>query len=440
MKAFFSLFLLLMSINLLAQAPQMAPSLSYQELQKIKSTPPYTDAYFGYSVAIDGNTAVIGAYGFNSIAGEAYIYQYDEVTKMFLEKAVLTTSSLNSGDYFGRSVAISGDTVIIGAWGDREINTGSGAAYIYEKPFLSAWVDTTQYVAKLKASDANSSDNFGYSVSISGDTVIVGALYDDETNSNSGAAYIYEKPIGGWSDTAQEDAKLKASDADSSDNFGRSVAIGGDTVIIGADGDDEISTRSGAAYIYEKPIDGWSDTAQEDAKLKASDAGNFDYYGYSVAINDNTVVIGSYNDDENLNSGAAYIYEKPIDGWSDTAQEDAKLKASDADNYDYFGISVAISGDMVFVGAYGDDEINIRSGAAYIYKKPSSGIWVNTTQEDAKLKASDADSDDHFGVSVAISGDTLLIGAHRDDDSGAIYIGKVRNTPSNAAVIMYLLQ
>ncbi len=395
MKSIFYLLVLLMSINLMAaEAPRITSSLSYQELQKLKASTPADMDMLGYSVAIDGDTAVVGADGFNNNTGEAYIYKYDEVSKLFLQKAVLSSTNLSSGDHFGNSVAISGDTVIIGAFGDDEKNSDSGAAYIYEKP-SSGWADTNTEKAKLKASDADSDDLFGANVAISGDTVLIGAYFDNETNTDSGAAYIYEKPSSGWADSAVEKAKLKASDADSSDLFGASVSISGDTVIIGAYLDNETNDGSGAAYIYEKPSSGWADTNTEKAKLKASDPDEGDNFGISVTICGDTVIIGAYDDDEtNNDSGAAYIYEKPSSGWVDTNTEKVKLKASDADEGDNFGVSVAISGDTVIIGAYNDNETNDGSGAAYLFTNALTQNTLENKTDIMQIEASDADADD----------------------------------------------
>ena len=412
-----------------------------ERLNKLKSSTPTEDAWYGTSVAVDGNMAVIGEYGYDSERGRAHVYEYNASSHLFEEVAILEASDGESEDYFGYSVAISGDTVVVGAYGDDDRHENSGAAYIYKKP-QGGWANAVQENAKLKASDADVDDEFGSSVAISGDTVVVGAPVDDDMNINSGAVYLYEKPQNGWVDSNQT-AKLKASDADVEDNFGCSVAISGDTVVVGADSDHETANYSGAAYIYEKPLNGWANSAQENAKLRASDADGYDFFGISVAISGDTVVIGALGDDEtNSNSGAAYVFEKPQSGWVDSAQENAKLKASDADADDEFGSSVAISGDTVVVGAMSDDETNSDSGAAYVYEKPQSG-WADTAQENAKLKAPDADEYDEFGFSVAISGDTLVIGSDMDsetvDNSGAAYVYKAKNTEFMSAIIMYLL-
>ena len=203
---------------------------------------------YGYEVALDGNYAVVGSYGENIQAGSAFVYFFDG--NNWLKQAKLTASDAASRGYFGKSVSISGDQIVVGADGDDNY---AGSAYIFVKP-SGGWADMTQ-TAKLTASDAAVSDYFGISVSISGDQVVVGAHYDDDGGTSSGSAYVFEKPAGGWVDMTQT-AKLTASDASSSDYFGNSVSISGDQVVVGAHYDDDGGTSSGSAYVFEKPAGG----------------------------------------------------------------------------------------------------------------------------------------------------------------------------------------
>jgi hypothetical protein len=164
------------------------------------------------------------------------------------ETAKLTASDGASGDEFGCSVSISGDTAVVGAWQDDKIGIGSGSAYLFEKPG-AGWGDTTE-TAKLAASDGASGDHFGYAVSISGDTVVAGAFTDDDIGSEeSGSAYLFEKPGAGWGDMT-ETAKLTASDATDFDHFGGSVSISGDTVVAGAAGGNDEPENPGFAYVF----------------------------------------------------------------------------------------------------------------------------------------------------------------------------------------------
>ena len=275
--------------------------------------------------------------------------------------------------------------------------------------------------AKLTASDAAGGDEFGISVSISGDTVVVGARFDAcPAGVGCGSAYVFEKPAGGWAGALIEDAKLTASDAGVFDEFGISVSISGDTVVVAALGSD------GAAYVFEKPAGGWAGALTEDAKLTASDGAPGDFFGVSVSISGDTVVVGFLFDacTAGIDCGSAYVFEKPAGGWAGTLTEDAKLTASDAAAGDFFGIAVSISGETVVVGAYLDDcTAGIDCGSAYVFEKPAGG-WAGALSEDAKLTASDAATGDGFGVSVSISGDTVAVGAGctTGNDCGSAYV------------------
>jgi hypothetical protein len=370
---------------------------------------------FGASVSISGDTIVVGARYDDSYS--AYVFEkpgggWSDMT----QTAKLTASDGASNDQFGHSVAISGDTVVVGA---RAHDGFKGSAYIFEKPG-GGWSDMTQ-TAKLTASDGAPSDVFGHSVAISGDTVVVGADGDNVTYVDQGSAYVFEKPVAGWSDMTQT-AKLTASDGTAYDEFGVFVVVSGDTVVVGADGDNVTYMDQGSAYVFEKPVAGWSDMTQT-AKLTASDGAQDDYFGNSVAISEDTVVVGAYGVDKTINEvtyfdvGQSYVFDKPVGGWSDMTQT-AKLTASDGAAIDDFGYSVAISGNNVVVGAWGYDDNGLSSsGSAYVFEKPGTG-WSDMTQT-AKLTASDGAAYDWFGYSVAISGDTLVVGAHGDDNYGA---------------------
>ena len=312
----------------------------------------------------------------------------------------LTASDGAQGDKFGYSVSIDGDTAVIGATGSN-----SDSAYVYVRT-NGVWSEQ----AKLTASDGTAGDNFGTSVSIDGDTAVIGAPFDDDNDYNSGSAYVYVRSNGVWT----EQQKLTASDGAADDQFGLSVSIAGDTAVIGAHNDDDNGNGSGSAYVYVRSNGVWS----EQQKLTASDGAQDDYFGYSVSIDGDTAVIGAWRDDDDGNgsdSGSAYVYVRTNGVWS----EQAKLTASDGTAGDNFGTSVSIDGDTAVIGAYADDNDNDNdygsdfSGSAYVYVR-SNGVW----SEQAKLSASDGDFEDLFGWSVSISGDTAVIAVMQDDDNG----------------------
>ncbi len=410
--------------------------MTMKPFSKLTASVPGSDDRFGYSVAVSGDVVVVGAYHNNHAAsdsGIAYLFTYDSTSRTYIQSARLTASDAGADDYFGYSVAISGDTVVVGAYGDIDNGLVTGSAYVFVKP-EGGWSSKTED-AKLTASDANAFERVGYSVAISGDTVVVGGYLDNENGVNSGAAYVYNKPDGGWS-SKTEDAKLTASDAAEYDYFAISVAISGDTVVVGSIYDTTDVNNSGSAYVFVKPDGGWS-SRHEDAKLTASDAAVYDYFGTSVAIDGDTIVVGASSDEDQGDfTGSAYVFVKPEGGWM-TQHEDAKLTASDA-GYDHgFGGSIAISGDTLVIGALGHDN---ASGAAYLFNRPASG-WQSRT-EDLRLTASDASSNDCFGISVGISGSTVVAGAPYDDDrvsnSGSAYIYRAHTTMP-VPILMYLL-
>ncbi|MFD1016028.1 T9SS type A sorting domain-containing protein [Winogradskyella rapida] len=353
---------------------------------------------FGFRVAIDGDYAIVGARGNDdagSDSGSAYILVRSG--NSWVEQTKLTASDGASGDAFGRSVAIAGDYAIVGAPFDDDGASASGSAYIFKRSGNS-WTEQ----AKLTASDGAVSDYFGYSVAIDGDYAIIGASYDDDGASASGSAYIFNRSGNSWT----EQTKLTASDAAATDYFGYSVAIDGDYAIVGAYNNAHAGYRSGSAYIFVRSGNSWA----EQAKLTASDGVTSDYFGCSVAIAGDSAIVGAYlDDDAGSSSGSAYIFMRSGNIWT----EQAKLTASDADGADQFGYSVAITGDSAIVGAYGNNDAGSSSGSAYIFKRLG-----NSWTEQSKLTASDADVFDYFGWSVAIAGDSAIIGALRNSDAG----------------------
>jgi len=408
--------------------PQQVTEYLESEVAKLTASDKDGSDSFGYSVSIsgDGSTAIVGAWqedpsGLNT-AGSAYIFEL--VNGQWTELAKLTASDKESNDAFGLSVSISGDgaTAIVGAYAEDPSGvSAAGSAYIFEKG--SGWTSGTE-VAKLTALNKDINDNFGWSVSISSDglTAIVGAYLEDPSGvSDAGSAYIFEKGSG-WV-SGNEVAKLTASDKESSDYFGFSVSISGDglTAIVGAYLENPSGVSdAGSAYIFEKGS-GWT-SGTEVAKLTASDKESNDRFGYSVSISGDgsTAIVGAVFEDPSGSSaaGSAYIFEKGS-GWT-SGTEVAKLTASDKSSSDLFGQSVSISGDgsTAIVGAYlNNADAFSDAGSAYIFEKGSG--WVSGN-EVAKLTASDKAATDYFGHSVSISSDgsTAIVGAYLEDPSG----------------------
>ena len=202
---------------------------------------------------------------------------------------------------------------------------------------------------------------------MSGDTIVVGAEGDDDGNlSNSGSAYVFVKPSGDWANATQT-AKLTASDSAARDEFGNSVSVSGSTVVIGALEGDVNGISSGSAYVFERPSEGWTDATQT-AKLTAFDGATGDRFGSSVSVSGDTIVVGAaYRGDNGSQSGAAYVFVKPHRGWADATTETTQLIASDSAAGDIFGISVSVSGGTIVSGASQDNDKGSNSGSAYVH-------------------------------------------------------------------------
>ena len=371
---------------------------------------------FGYSVSISDNTIVVGATngdGNGADSGSAYIFDRNQGgTDIWGQVKKIIASDGAAIDYFGRSVSISRDTVVVGAYGDDDNGSGSGSAYIFDRD--QGGINTWGLVKKITASDGDDWDNFGWSVSISGDTVVVGAANDDDNGESSGSAYIFDRDQGGINTWGQV-KKITASDGAIADYFGSSVSISEDTVIVSAQKDDDNGTDSGSAYVFyrdEGGIDYWGQVT----KITASDGDADDWFGISVAINGETVVVGvPWDDDNGVDSGSAYAFNRD-QGGNDYWGQVKKITASDGAMEDYFGYSVSTSGDTVVVGAYGDDDNGLISGSAYIFYRDQGG--TDNWGQVRKITALDPAANAYFGYSVAISNDTVVVGAYGDDENG----------------------
>lgn len=488
-----------------------AQSISTSQQAYFKASNARAASEFGWATAVSGNTAVITAQYDSSNAtgngdpnsntafqsGAAYVFVRDGSN--WVQQAFLKASNTGAGDWFGHSVSISGDTIVVGAPfedsnaigvnGDQSNNgaNSSGAAYIFVRNGTD-WVQQ----AYLKASNSGGptsgdayGDTFGWSVAVSGHTVVISANGEDSnatgvngvqnnnSGRNSGAVYVFIRDGTNW----VQQAYLKASNSDGQrpgesfgDGFGKSVAVSGNTVVVGVDGEDSNATGvngnqsnneapdSGAVYVFVRNGTNWT----QEAYLKASNTAAGDEFGGSVSVSGDTVVVGALAEDSNAigvnggqnsntrpQSGAAYVFVRNETHWT----QQAYLKASNTDAEDNFGLSVAVSGDALVVGAGGEaskatgingdqtDNSLLYPGAAYVFVRTGTN-W----SQRAYLKASNTggpapgeDYGDDFGNSVAISADTVLVGAHAEDGNG---IGinadqTVRSVRDSGAVYVY---
>lgn len=385
----------------------------------------------------------------------------------------IKASNTDAGDQFGFYVDISGDLLVVGApfedsngigeGGNPSGNalTDSGAAYVYRKG-PGGWA----FEAMLKASNADAGDNFGTGVAIEGDLVVVGAEMEDSNTTgvnstpnnaaeNSGAAYIFRYSDGVW----EEEAYLKASNTGIADFFGSDVDISNETVVVSAPFEDSssnginsvpdnFSTQAGAAYVFVKTADGWV----EEAYVKASNSDIDDRFSQTVSIDGNTMVIGAPREDSASavingsqgnstgdrtgNFGAAYVFVRNNDVW----EQQAYLKAPNVGMNDLFGISSAVSGDTVAVGAIFEDSSSTGvngpffdnaasdSGAVYVFKRNDAGVWFFN----GYLKSENTGSGDRFGELVGISDNTIIAGAIFEDSREILPGGMDNNDITNS--------
>jgi hypothetical protein len=362
--------------------------------------------FFGSVVAIEGDTAIVGAPGNDDGAidtGAAYVFVRNG--GVWSQEAKLVASDAVAIDQFGSAVAVAGDTAIVGSPFQDGAGPGTGAAYVFVRNG-GAWSQK----AKLVASDAQPGDAFGAAIAMDADTAVIGAPADDSGGSDMGSAYVFQSNGGSWS----QQAKLTAKDGAAYDEFGTSVAISGTSVLVGALRADTPAMDAGAIYVFVQSGGSWS----QQAKLTASDGAAGDQLGASVGLWGDSAVGGAARHDFGAsNAGAAYVFERGGVTW----KQQAKLVAPSAGSSDWFGMSVAISGDLVLVGAWGDDAPANNTGSAHLFARVG-GVW----SDHAQLGASDAAAEDFFGGAVALSGDTALVGAAfadaKADNQGSAYV------------------
>ena len=408
-------------------------------------------------------TGVDGDDSNDSAADSGAAYVYTRSGTDWIQQAYLKAFNTGAGDGFGSSVAISGNTVVVGAPGEDTIGSGvnppsndtngnsnRGAAYV----FTRSGTDWSQQ-AFLKASPSNGGDVFGTSVAISSDTLVVGARLEDTSAADSGAAYVFTRSGTDWS----QQARLKASNAGAGDEFGGAVSISGDTVVVGAQLEDsstvgvnstpdELAATSGAAYVFTRSGINWT----QQAYLKASNTGSLDQFGVDVAVSGDTVVVGGVLEDssstgvdstpnEGANaSGAAYVFTRSGTSWT----QQAYLKMSPNRAEAWFGLAVEIDGDSIVVGAPFEDssttgvnstpnDLAGDSGAAYVFTRTGSA-W----SQQAYLKASNTGAGDGFGIAVGISGDTIAVGAVNEDSNAAGVDGNQSNDDASNSGAVYV--
>ncbi len=404
---------------------------SWGEVAKLTPAGPDPGGGFGLSVALSGDTAVVGcetnAPGGLLNAGAAYVFNrnhgggdnWGQVKK-------LTLSDAETEDRFGNSVAIDGDTVVVGAYGDRLAEMyWVGSAYVFARNHGGS--DSWGELTKLTASDPKEYDRFGFSVAIIGETIVAGSLFGlGPEGSSPGAAYVFERNQGGADDWGQVSKVVPSSYRDA-DRFGFSVTLNADHLVVGATRAAPAGTSvTGAAFVFHRSGDTWS----EVAKPVAPDASSFDRFGV-VAIDADFLVVGNPGDDHSAisNAGSGYVYERN-QGGTDNWGLVTKVFAADPSDDAAFGTSLAMAGSTILVGAPGDDPFGYwQAGSAYVFERNQNGaeVWGQVT----KLIASDCLIGHRFGSAVSLSDDTAIIGAPYNGHSGSLEAGAVYVHPRN---------
>ncbi len=358
---------------------------------KLSPSDPATDARFGHSVAISGDTVVVGSGGF--YASEVYVFV--RTGGVWTEEGQLTGSDTEGGDGFGQAVSISADTVVVGA---PEDTTGfgfrSGSAYVFVRNG-GLWTEQQ----KLLPADLAGDDHFGQTVSVSVDSLVAGSPNDDTgTGIDAGSAYVFVRTGGVW---AQE-SKLMAPTGAADDNFGSAASLDGDSVVVGAPGEDASAVfNAGAAYVFVRTGSSWS----LEQRIVLAPSNSFQWFGAAVALESGTLIVGAPGEEESgvTGAGAAHVFLRTGTAWS----EEQRLTGSVPETFEGFGLSLGLSGDVALVGSPNRDD---GSGSAYVFRRVGS-----TWSDEARLDPPGTASFDAVGSAIALEGDVLVVGAPNDD-------------------------
>jgi len=375
-------------------------ALAQCEIQKVFASDPAPGDKFGIALDVDGTTAVIGAWWDDDNGQDSgSVYIFEQRAEGWVEVQKLLASDGAAGDCFGIDVALKNNRLLIGAPFDDDLGTNAGSVYAFQRQG-AVWLE----VGRLTASDGGGGNHFGSNLDQDGGLLAIGAPGDNDNGTDSGSAYVFDNSAGPW----RERQKLLAFDGLSGDRFGDHLSVSSGTIVVGAWSNDALGADSGAAYIFEPQ----ANTHTLIEKIYSTDPRGNLRFGWSTAMDQGTIVIGASTDNSyGPLSGAAYVFQKVAGVWTQVE----KLGASDAQGFDWFGASVAISGTDILVGAREVDDLGVQAGAAYLYSLQGT-TWV----EQPKILASDGNYWDEFGDVVAMDGDTLLISSKIDDDVGPL--------------------
>jgi Flp pilus assembly pilin Flp len=364
--------------------------ITIQADNKLVASDAEANATFGTAVAMDGDTLLAGAPGDGGSIGAVYVYVRQG--GLWSEQQKLTAADGTAGDAFGYSVSLEGDTALVGAFAKSVGAHQTGAAYVFTRSGA-----TWSQQARLTASDAAMETYFGTSVSLSGGSALIGAYYE----AGSGGAYVFTGGGASWT----EQAIILPSDGEVNDHFGSAVALDGDTAVITSPADDDTADYSGSAYVYTRSGLVWT----ERAKLHASDPAASAAFGYSVAMDGGTILVGCYG--AGGYEGAGYVFTGSGASWP----LQARLSADDAVAGDLLGFSVALDGNRALIGALGKGTAAMGAGGVYAFTR-SGSTWT----QHPPIYAGDASENQGFGYAVAVSGSRGVTGAIGDGDGGEL--------------------
>jgi len=359
----------------------------------------------------------------NGNSGSVFVYARRlDGSEAWAESRKIYPPDGNNGDLFGFAVAMNGDTLVVGAPEDDDRGNGSGSVYVFRRH--QGGSNNWGFAAKVVPADGAAADAFGYAVSIDGDTLVVGAHGDDDRGNNAGSAYVYSRTGTNWTLTQ----KVTALDGAAGDDFGSALSVHADTLVVGAPLRNETLSDCGAAYVFSRNVSG-SNSWGQVKKLLPGDAAADDHFGHSVGVDRDHIVVGApMNDDLGTDSGSAYVFRQDLGG-SNLWVQVKKLLPGDGAGADQFGFAVSIDRDNVVAGAPFDDDRGTDSGSAYLFARNAGGTnqWNQTEKFIPNLVAANG----NFGYALAVDRNTLIVGAPFDATDngtkyGAIYIFRLK--------------
>ena len=381
---------------------------------------------FGHAIATDGDLMVVGVPKVDILGKDSgAVFVYEQIASGdWVKIAKVTAPDGEAGDSFGYSVAIDGDTLVVGARLEDEGGKNAGAAYVFNRNLGGA--NSFGFVTKLTDTNAEEKDQFGHTVAVDGSSILVGARLDDAAGRNAGTAIVFDNVGGTWTQTLE----LAPSNLAKGDQYGFDVAIDGDMFLVGVRKSNELGIDTGSAYLFDRNLGG-TDNFGIASHFVADDAVDFDWFGNSVDINGDTVAIGRPIRDGKNRTGQVHVFQRN-EGGTDMWGQVAQVTSPDEARQNQFGYSVGLNDTGVYVGARLDQAISKNGGRVYSFDEASG--W----ELDRTISSIDSGNGDYFGQAIAVSNDTVFAAAPRDDDnfgrSGSVFIEELATDSATVTV------